>query len=104
MPNSLQGEEALARPGHRWSLRSSLVVAQISLSLILLCAAGLFLRSLENASRIDVGFRSRGLVIMDIDPQLHRYTTPPPPPPPPPPTHPPPTLPAPLSRRPHTPR
>jgi predicted permease len=74
MPNALKGEEALARPGHRWSLRSSLVVAQISLSLILLCAAGLFLRSLENASRIDVGFRSRGLVMMAIDPQLHRYT------------------------------
>lgn len=74
MPNALKGEEALARPGRRWSLRSSLVVAQISLSLILLCAAGLFLRSLENASRIDVGFRSRGLVIMAIDPQLHRYT------------------------------
>ena len=74
MPNALKGEEALARPGHRWSLRSSLVVAQISLSLILLCAAGLFLRSLENASRIDVGFCSRGVVMMAIDPQLHRYT------------------------------
>jgi predicted permease len=75
MPNALKGEEALARPGHRWSLRSSLVVAQISLSLILLCIAGLFLRSLENASRIDVGFRSRGLVMMAFDPQLHRYTS-----------------------------
>ncbi len=73
MPNALKGEEALARPG-RWSLRSFLVVAQISLSLILLCAAGLFLRSLESASKIDVGFRSRGVITMAIDPQLHRYT------------------------------
>lgn len=74
MPNALKGEEALARPGHRFSLRSLLVVAQISLSLILLCAAGLFLRSLQSASRIDAGFRSRGVVMMAIDPQLHRYT------------------------------
>lgn len=74
MPNALKGEEALGRPGRRVSLRSSLVVLQISLSLILLCAAGLFLRSLQSASKIDVGFRSRGLVMMSIDPQLHRYT------------------------------
>jgi len=39
MPNALKGEEAFVRPGRRWSLRSFLVVAQISLSLILLCAA-----------------------------------------------------------------
>jgi predicted permease len=74
MPNALKGEEALARPGRRFSLRSLLVVAQITLSLILLCAAGLFLRSLRSASRIDAGFRSRGVVMMAIDPQLHLYT------------------------------
>ncbi len=74
MPNALKGEEALARPGRRWSLRSFLVVAQISLTLILLCAAGLFLRSLDSASKIDIGFRSRGVIMMAIDPQLHRYT------------------------------
>ncbi|QHS52774.1 ABC transporter permease [Edaphobacter sp. 12200R-103] len=74
MPNALKGEDALARPGRRWSLREVLVATQITLSLVLLCGAGLFLRSLEKASKIDVGFRSRGLVMMSIDPQLHRYT------------------------------
>jgi len=74
MPNALKGEDALARPGRRWSLRGVLVVAQIALSLVLLCAAGLFLRSLESAAKIDVGFRSRGVVMMSVDPQLHRYT------------------------------
>jgi predicted permease len=74
MPNALKGEEALARPGHRWNLRSLLVVTQITLSLILLSVAGLFLRSLQEAAKMDVGFRSRGLVMMAFDPQLHRYT------------------------------
>lgn len=74
MPNALKGEEALVRPGRRFSLRGALVVAQISLSLILLCAAGLFLRSLDAAANIDIGFRSRGVVMMAVDPQLHRYT------------------------------
>ena len=74
MPNGLKGEEALARPGARWSLRNVLVVAQITLSLVLLCAAGLFLRSLRSAAKIDVGFRSRGVLIVAIDPPLHSYT------------------------------
>lgn len=74
MPNALKGEEALTRPGRRITLRNLLVVAQISLSLVLLCAAGLFLRSLEAATKIDTGFRSRGIVMMAVDPQLHRYT------------------------------
>ncbi|HEX2918531.1 MAG TPA: ABC transporter permease [Edaphobacter sp.] len=74
MPNALKGEDALARPGRRWGLRDVLVATQITLSLVLLCGAGLFLRSLEKAAQIDVGFRSRGLVMMAIDPQMHRYT------------------------------
>jgi predicted permease len=74
MPNALKGEEALDRPGRRWSLRSLLVVVQITLSLVLLCGTGLFLRSLQHAARMDAGFRSRGVVMMAIDPQLHRYT------------------------------
>jgi predicted permease len=71
--NGLKGENALARHGSRWSLRNVLVVAQITLSLVLLCAAGLFLRSLQSASTIDVGFRARGVLIMAIDPPPHVY-------------------------------
>jgi predicted permease len=72
--NALKGEDVLASAGRRWSLRELLVATQITLSLTLLCAAGLFLRSLQRAARIDVGFRPRGVVMMAIDPQLHRYT------------------------------
>ena len=73
LPSTLKGEDVLARPGRVWSLRNVLVIAQIAMSLILLCATGLFLRSLENASRIEIGFRSRGTLMMSIDPRVHGY-------------------------------
>ena len=71
---ALKGEDALARPGRRVTLRNILVVAQISLSLVLLCVTGLFLRSLERAASMDVGFRSRGILMMSVDPRVHGYT------------------------------
>jgi len=72
--STLKGEDILARPGRMWSLRNILVVSQLSMSLVLLCATGLFLRSLGNASRIDIGFRSKGVLMMSIDPRLHGYS------------------------------
>ena len=72
--STLKGEEILARAGRMWSLRNILVVLQLSMSLVLLCATGLFLRSLSNASRIDIGFRSKGVLMMSIDPRLHGYS------------------------------
>jgi predicted permease len=74
LTSALKGEDALARPGRRLHLRSVLVVAQIAMSLILLCGTGLMLRSLQNASGIDIGFRSRGLLMMSVDPRVHGYT------------------------------
>ena len=41
---------------HKSRLSSALVVAQICLSLLLLICAGLFIRSLQNAQRLDPGF------------------------------------------------
>ncbi len=74
LTSALKGEDALARPGRRWSLRSLLVIAQVAMSLVLLCATGLFLRSLQRAANIDIGFRSGGLLTMSIDPAVHGYT------------------------------
>jgi predicted permease len=74
LSSTLKGEDMLARPGSRWSLRNILVVAQIAMSLVLLCATGLFLRSMQSASSIDIGFRSRGILMMSVDPRLHGYT------------------------------
>jgi predicted permease len=72
--NALKGEDALARPGRRISLRNLLVVAQIAMSVVLLCITGLFLRSLQSAASIDIGFRPEHLLTMSVDPRVHGYT------------------------------
>ncbi len=75
LARALKGEEAFAYKGGRWSLRNALLFSQMFLSLVLLCATGLFLRSLQSASSIDIGFRSRNLLMMNVDPQLNGYST-----------------------------
>jgi predicted permease len=74
LTSALKGEDILARPGRCWTLRNVLVVAQIAMSLVLLCATGLFLRSMQSAAGIDIGFRSRGILMMSVDPREHGYT------------------------------
>jgi predicted permease len=74
LANALKGEDALARPVRRWTLRNLLTVAQIAIAAILLSLTGLFLRSLESAASIDLGFQPHGLLAMSIDPQAHGYT------------------------------
>jgi predicted permease len=73
LANALKGGDALARPGRRISLRDLLIVAQVAMSVVLLCVTGLFLRSLRSAASIDVGFRSDNLLMMSVDPRVHGY-------------------------------
>jgi len=56
------------------SLRNILVAAQIALSLIALIGAGLFLRSLQNAQRINPGFDVDRLATMSFDLGAQGYT------------------------------
>jgi macrolide transport system ATP-binding/permease protein len=48
-------------------LRSLLVVGEMALALIALVGAGLFLRSMQNAQKIDLGFESKNLLVMNFD-------------------------------------
>ena len=48
-------------------VRSVLVVAEISLTLVALCSAGLFLRSMNNAQSKDLGFESKNLFVFFFD-------------------------------------
>jgi predicted permease len=58
----------------RGKLMTTLVGVQVALSLILLVAAGLFLRSLQNAASIDVGLKGEGALMMAVDPKGQGYS------------------------------
>jgi predicted permease len=60
----------------RWGLDRVLVVLQIGLSLTLLIGAGLLLRSLENLSRVDVGFDRENVLDMWVMPTMVGYDVP----------------------------
>lgn len=61
--------------GKRLGMRSTLVVLQVTVSVVLLAAAGLFLRSLRNASSIDIGFDPDNILIAAVDPRIHGYSS-----------------------------
>jgi predicted permease len=54
-------------------LRKALVTAQVTLSLLLLIGAGLFLRTLMNLRDLGPGFRTEQLITFDVDPALNGY-------------------------------
>ena len=56
----------------RW-MRNTLVVSQVGLSLVLLIVAGLSVRSLMNANRVDPGFDSSNVVIAPFAVELRGY-------------------------------
>jgi len=51
----------------RGPLRSILVVSEVALAFITLVGAGLFVRSMQNAQKIDAGFESKRLFVMAVD-------------------------------------
>ncbi|MFI5207581.1 MAG: ABC transporter permease, partial [Gemmatimonadales bacterium] len=53
--------------------RTTLVTAQIALSMALLISAGLFVRSLRNVSRVDLGLRADSVVMFGVSPSLNGY-------------------------------
>jgi predicted permease len=67
------GSAVFGRAG-RSGMRNTLVVVQVALSLVLLTTAGLFLRSLGNASSIDIGFKPDNILLMTVDPKVHNYS------------------------------
>ena len=58
----------------RFNIKKILVVAEVALSLLLLIAAGLFVRSLQSAHEIDPGFDADKLVSAPLNINLLRYT------------------------------
>jgi putative ABC transport system permease protein len=66
------GQPSGAR-GAKW-FRLVLATAQITMSMALLAAAGLFTKSLLNVSRVDLGLKIENIVTFGISPELNAYT------------------------------
>jgi predicted permease len=72
---TLKDEATAAAGGSQARWRKLLVGAQISLSLLLLIGAGLFVRSLRNLKDLNPGFEVGDLVSFSVDPALSGYNT-----------------------------
>ncbi len=71
---SLKNESSVFGRMRRFGLQNTLVVVQVALSLVLLASAGLFLRSLQNASSLNLGMTPDNILLMAVDPKLHNYS------------------------------
>jgi predicted permease len=66
------GQPSGARAAARF--RATLATVQIALSMALLVSAGLFVKSLVNISRVDLGLNAANLVTFSVSPELNAYT------------------------------
>ncbi len=69
---ALRGANASADRRRAW-LRQALVAGQVAVAVVLLVTAGLFLRSLQKAANVDVGFNVDGVDILQIDTRIAGY-------------------------------
>ncbi len=70
-----QGARGVSGSWRRHRTRSALVVAEVSLSLVLLVGAGLLLRSFARLQRVDPGFRARNVLTFGVSLPPTRYSS-----------------------------
>jgi predicted permease len=70
---SARGFAGSGRVRRGWSLKQTLVVSQVALSLVLLVGAGLFLRTLRNFSELDPGFDRTHILTVWLDTHMGGY-------------------------------
>ena len=67
---------AVASGAHSTRLRSTFVVVQVALSLVLLVGAGLFLRTLHAATSVDLGYRIDNVLVGEVNLDVRGYAPP----------------------------
>ena len=70
--SSLPGAAAHAKRFLR--LGNALVVAQVALSIVVLIAAGLLVRTMRNLHNLNPGFDARNILLFELDPTIAGYT------------------------------
>ncbi len=71
--STLKDQAGSLAGGTSVGLRKALVVAQVTLSLLLLIGAGLFIRSLKNLKELDPGFRTKNLLTFLVNAPMNGY-------------------------------
>jgi putative ABC transport system permease protein len=71
--SSLRQAGQISESRRRRFLGKSLVVAQVALSVVLLSAAGLFVRHLLNLRHLDLGFHPDHVLLVTLDPERSGY-------------------------------
>ena len=71
---ALKTEGLGSGPGSRLRLRNAFVVGQVTMSLMLVIVAGLFLRSLQHAADVQPGFDERHVDVAQLDLSIGGYT------------------------------
>lgn len=67
-------ETTIPGPYRRFSFRSSLIVAEVALSIVLLMPSGLFFRSFQNFKSLDIGFQRDHLALVSVTLDPERYS------------------------------
>jgi predicted permease len=67
LTQSLKDGQGAAAVRSKGLLAKSLIVSQVAFSLLLVVAAGLFLRSLMNLTRVDLGFDKQNVLFLHLD-------------------------------------
>ena len=67
-------EQGRSGVGARQGLRKVLVILQVTVSLVLLVVAGLFIRSLAKVQHLELGFRTQDMLTASLDPGLQGYS------------------------------
>jgi predicted permease len=70
--SSLQSGRRVVGRRNRGSVNRSLVIAQITISVVMLFCGGLFLRSLQNIRAIDTGFESHAVLLIEGESSLRK--------------------------------
>ncbi|MGH9161459.1 MAG: ABC transporter permease, partial [Vicinamibacteraceae bacterium] len=70
------GQPGTGLPLERISLRQLLMVGQIAISLVMLVAAGLFVRTLANLHSIELGFNRENVLLFQVDARKAGYEEP----------------------------